>query len=75
MLLKGLMEKFKQNDGLAAFLLATENTTIAEENPKDLLLGVGIGLEDPRVFQKETWKGRNILGLTLEQVRAAIPEQ
>ena len=74
-LLKGLMEKFKQNDGLAAFLLATENTAIAEANPKDLLFGVGIGLEDPQVFQKESWKGRNILGLTLEKVRAAIREQ
>ena len=69
------MEKFKQNDGLAAFLLATENTAIAEANPKDLLFGVGIGLEDPQVFQKESWKGRNILGLTLEKVRAAIREQ
>ena len=35
---KGLLEKFKQNDELATYLLATDQTTIVEANPKDSFL-------------------------------------
>ena len=73
-LFKGLLEKFKQNDELATYLLATDQTTIVETNPKDSLFGVGMSLENSEIWNKEKWKGKNIQGITLEKVRAALRE-
>ena len=73
-LFKGLLEKFKQNDELATYLLATDQTTIVEANPKDSLFGVGMSLENSEIWNKEKWKGKNIQGITLEKVRAALRE-
>lgn len=64
----GLMLKFASNP-LRDFLLSTENSTIIECSPTDKIWGVGLKVGQLEVFQKEKWKGLNLLGEALMIVR------
>lgn len=71
-LLKGLKEKFLQNPALCKELLSTGNAILAECSRTDHKWGIGLILEDPRVSRPEKWRGRNLLGYSLMQVRNDI---
>jgi ribA/ribD-fused uncharacterized protein len=69
---EGLSAKFQQNDDLKDFLLETKNTELVEASPNDRFWGVGITITDPRIFNKEQWKGKNNLGNLLGQIRETL---
>ena len=63
-----LMAKFEQNQDLKDDLLATGSKLLAECNKYDKLWGTGVGLYDTKVFEKNEWKGENVLGCLLVRV-------
>ena len=69
---KGLLAKFVQNDDLLAALLDTGSATIVACLPDDPVWGNGLPVSDSRVNEIEAWKGENLLGYTLMQVRSAL---
>ncbi|AID17221.1 DUF1768 domain containing protein [Listeria phage LMTA-94] len=64
-----LMAKFSQNKNLKAKLEATKGTTLVEASPYDTIWGVGLRESDPRILNKDLWRGSNLLGKTLQRVR------
>ena len=71
---RGLCEKFVQNPDLWEELDATGEDLLIEAAPRDLVWGVGIGIDDPSHIIIARWKGQNLLGFALMQARAAIRE-
>lgn len=65
-------EKFAQNSGLAKKLLRTGDAILAEANPRDLNWGIGLAEDDPRAQDPANWRGLNLLGKILMQVRNEI---
>lgn len=68
----GLRHKFAQNERLANELLSTGSTVLAEAAPKDRTWGVGIAKGDPKLDDPLNWHGRNLLGITLMNVRSDL---
>lgn len=75
----GNYAKFKQNHRLAHMLLRTGDTTLAEANPRDKIWGIAIpatidrGKKDnPDVQDTDKWKGKNLLGNIIMQVRESL---
>lgn len=64
--------KFSQNDFLLDALLKTGNSLIAEASPIDRVWGVGIAIDDERIWDVSRWRGLNLLGIALTQVREAL---
>jgi ribA/ribD-fused uncharacterized protein len=70
----GLYEKFKQNPELKEILLNTGSTIIAEASPTDLVWGIGLEETDPLAQDRANWKGQNLLGKVLMEVRFMLYE-
>jgi ribA/ribD-fused uncharacterized protein len=67
--IKGNVAKFSQNVDLQAFLLKTGDKIIVEASPVDSIWGIGLAPENPLATQPEHWRGRNLLGFALMEVR------
>ena len=65
----GLLEKFRQNQSLLQELLATAPHLLAECAVHDRIWGIGLSMTDSDRFSPEKWRGQNLLGYTLMQVR------
>ena len=66
---RGNYAKFSQNSGLRKKILATGDDILAEANAKDIFWGIGLAEDDPDVQNPEKWKGDNLLGKALMDVR------
>jgi ribA/ribD-fused uncharacterized protein len=69
---RGNMAKFSQNPAMKAALLATGDKLLVEASPLDTIWGVGLRADDPRVHDRATWRGKNLLGEALMRVRAEL---
>lgn len=67
-------EKYK-NSSYANLLLATRDKILVECNPRDTIWGIGLAEDDSRCFNKEQWKGQNLLGEVLMQIRKELQEK
>jgi len=65
----GNIFKFSQNEELKQILLSTKGTILVEASPFDKIWGVGLGVEDPNITNMSKWKGENLLGYILTNVR------
>lgn len=72
---KGNMAKFSQNEELKERLLRTFPRTLVEASPMDRIWGIGLAKEDHRAWNKQTWRGRNLLGEVLTRVRDNLMEE
>lgn len=70
-LFSGLYAKFTQNEPLMAYLLDSENRQLGEAS-RDLTWGVGMSLTDRNILDTSLWKGGNLLGKILMEVRQDI---
>lgn len=66
---EGLRAKFSQNDKLKVQLMATESAVLAECAVKDRIWGIGLSMNDPDRYDREKWKGKNLLGYALMMAR------
>ena len=69
---KGLRAKFTQNQELKERLKDTGDALLVECAVKDKIWGVGLSMKDPDRFERETWRGENLLGYTLMMVREEL---
>jgi ribA/ribD-fused uncharacterized protein len=53
-------------------LLNTGNGILVEAAPKDFRWGVGLKQNDPRITDPRQWKGTNLLGKALMDVRTGL---
>ena len=72
---RGLYEKFSQNADLKKKLLDTGNAFLVECAWKDLIWACGRRLDDEERRDIGRWRGRNMLGFTLMEVRDALRKE
>ena len=72
--LTGNLAKFSQNPDLLDFLSGTGDSVLAEGSPYDGIWGVRMHAEDPDIANPNLWKGENLLGLALMEVRDILQE-
>ena len=68
-------EKFRQNPPLGEFLLSTGNAVIVEASPVDRIWGIGLAADDERATNPLQWRGENLLGFALMEVRDRLGRQ
>ena len=69
---RGVLEKFLQNPDLARVLLSTGDAVLAEAAAKDQVWGIGLGMQDSEKEDASNWRGENLLGQCLMNVRTAL---
>lgn len=69
---EGLKAKFSQNEELRNLLKKTGDAILAECAVKDRIWGIGLSMTDLSRFDKNKWKGQNLLGYSLMMVRDSI---
>lgn len=69
---RGLLEKFCQNTELAELLLSTGDAVLAECAVNDRIWGIGLNMRDNDRFDIKKWKGQNLLGFALMEVRKCL---
>lgn len=70
----GLVAKFCSGP-LRTFLLSTGNKRIVECNAHDRFWSCGLHLDNPSVFSRASWKGKNNLGKLIEAVRSQVANE
>jgi ribA/ribD-fused uncharacterized protein len=65
----GNLHKFRQNTELRDFLLQTDGKILVEASPDDPIWGIGVTEDDPHARSPMTWRGENLLGFALMNVR------
>lgn len=70
----GNMAKFSQNPDLLAYLLGTAGSILVEASPTDRVWGIGLPANDGRARQPSHWRGLNLLGFALMDVRERLAE-
>ncbi|ASK31217.1 hypothetical protein CEY12_14395 [Chryseobacterium sp. T16E-39] len=66
---KGNFLKFSQNAELKEFLLSTGDKIIVEASPYDTIWGIGMLESDAKAENPNQWRGENLLGFALMEVR------
>jgi hypothetical protein len=61
--------KFHQNTDLLKVLLNTDKRMIVEASPVDSIWGIGLAPDNADALDETKWKGLNLLGKVLMQVR------
>lgn len=66
---KGNTKKLLQNSALRNFLLSTGDKVLVEASPTDRVWGIGLGKNNPDALDPQKWRGQNLLGFALMNVR------
>ncbi|MER7077456.1 NADAR family protein [Saccharopolyspora kobensis] len=68
----GNAAKFAQHPELAEFLRSTGERVLVEASPVDAVWGIGLAADDPRADSPQQWRGLNLLGFALGEVREQL---
>ncbi|HUR24078.1 MAG TPA: NADAR family protein [Acidimicrobiales bacterium] len=68
----GNLAKFSQNDELRRFLAATGTRVLVEASPLDRVWGIGLAEDDEGATAPSRWRGSNLLGFALMEVRERL---
>lgn len=66
------LAKFSQCAKARRAILKYPDRHFVEASPYDTIWGIGLGEDDPRANDPTQWRGRNLLGETLDRVRETI---
>lgn len=66
---QGNLHKFSQDEEMKTFLKNTQNRVLVEASPYDKIWGIGLTKDAKNVENPETWRGLNLLGFALMEVR------
>ncbi|WP_307472888.1 NADAR family protein [Paenibacillus harenae] len=69
---RGSFAKFLQSPKLGDYLKSTKNRIIVESSPRDCIWGIGMSQSNPDVENPVKWRGRNLLGFALTEVRDVL---
>lgn len=64
--------KFSQNPALGRFLLGTGAQVLVEASPVDRIWGIGLAADAAQARDPARWRGLNLLGFALMQVRQRL---
>lgn len=67
-----LMAKFRQHDKLGKLLKETGDAVLAKADHRDIEDGIGIAIENPNAGHPQKWRGKNLLGKALMEVRTQL---
>ncbi|MEM1136252.1 MAG: NADAR family protein [Bacteroidota bacterium] len=67
--IQGNYLKFSQHPELEELLMNTKNRIIVEASPRDRIWGIGIGKNNENAENPAKWRGSNLLGFCLMEVR------
>ena len=67
--IEGNLHKFSQEEALKKFLLDSGKKVIVEASPRDPVWGIGLSQDAPEAANPFRWKGSNLLGFALMEVR------
>lgn len=67
--LNGNWKKFSQNPELRSFLMSTGDRILVEASPYDTVWGIGVSADQPQARDPAMWRGENLLGFALMEVR------
>ncbi len=70
----GNLAKFSQHPDLKEFLVNTGSRVLVEASPVDRVWGVGLATDDDRIANPHQWRGLNLLGFALMEVRDALKD-
>lgn len=68
----GNIFKFTQDKFLLRCILNTGEKIFVEGSPTDCIWGVGLRYDDPKILDSNNWRGHNLLGNALVEVRNHI---
>jgi ribA/ribD-fused uncharacterized protein len=68
----GNLAKFGQHDDLRAFLVGTGRKVLVEASPYDRIWGIGMAAGNPDAHRPSAWRGCNLLGFALMEVRERL---
>ncbi|HEX8956575.1 MAG TPA: NADAR family protein [Burkholderiaceae bacterium] len=68
----GNLAKFGQDAARKAFLLGTGDKVLVEASPVDAIWGIGLAKDDSAAARPHEWKGENLLGFALMEVRESL---
>jgi ribA/ribD-fused uncharacterized protein len=66
---KGNICKFQQNQIFEEYLLGTGDRVLVESSPVDTIWGVGLTKDARSIEDPNQWRGQNLLGFALMEVR------
>lgn len=66
---EGNFHKFSQSIELRNFLINTKNRILIEASPVDAIWGIGMASDHKDINNPEKWRGLNLLGFALMEVR------
>jgi ribA/ribD-fused uncharacterized protein len=72
--IEGNRLKFSQNEKLKTFLLNTKQRVIVEASPVDEIWGIGLSKDSNDIDNPNTWRGLNLLGFALMEVRDLLKD-
>jgi ribA/ribD-fused uncharacterized protein len=66
--------KYQQDKKLQEVLLDPlfDGKTFVEASPTDCIWGIGLGENDPNIDDENNWRGKNLLGRAITEVRKTI---
>jgi ribA/ribD-fused uncharacterized protein len=64
--------KFGQNRRLGSFLKGTGSSVLVEASPLDAIWGIGLDANSPDAQNPQHWRGLNLLGFALMEVRDVL---
>jgi ribA/ribD-fused uncharacterized protein len=69
---RALKAKFHQNEYLKKALKETGNNRLIFADVNNLRWGAGVDSNSPDITNPSAWKGQNLLGKALEEVRQSV---
>lgn len=69
---EGNIAKFSQHHELKKFLQSTHNDILVEASPLDSIWGIGMAEDHLDIENLKQWKGLNLLGFALMEVRKSL---
>ena len=76
-MLRGNYLKYTRNKDCYAFLMNSEydGKKFVEASPFDMIWGIGMNIDDPNITNESLWKGQNLMGKVLDEVRRRLKKE
>ena len=72
---KAYLDKLRSHESAAKQLMTSENRVIVYCNSNETILSCGLSIDDKDVSNPMKWKGKNLLGIVLMEIRCILKEE